>query len=353
LEASRRNKRSESPKGDVAAHLHLERTSFVGRDADITHIVKLLEKSRLVTLTGFGGIGKTRAALEVVKQLAGTAWDEICFVELSPLTDGAYIATKVASTIQPALTDRIETISALASALAKRRMLLILDNCEHVVTGAAHATDTILEACPHVTILATSREPLNIAGEVVYRLVSLSLPQKTPVRLEEAHAYSAVDLFIQRAEAADPRAAFGTESLGTIVNIARRLDGIPLAIELATAQSPILGLQTLQGRLDEHFNIPAGRRDLPPRLQKVKRARARGMPLHRATHDLLLSSLQQQLSAGGHCSCRRPGRTAQRRRGGRRSTCRSGLGYGTRRDDFAGSRLTRLVQCGNRSWRRA
>jgi predicted ATPase/DNA-binding XRE family transcriptional regulator len=268
FQASRTSKRSGSPS-DIGAHVQVQRTSFVGRDADIARILELLGNSRLVTLTGSGGIGKTRAALEAAKQLAGAAWGEICFVDLSPLSDGDYIAIKIASAIQPPIADRVETASALASALVKRRMILILDNCEHIVTAAAHAADLILASCPHVTILATTREPLNIAGEVIYRLPSLSFPQQVPDRLDEAHRYSAVDLFIQRAEAADPRASFDAQSLRAIVNIARRLDGIPLAIELAAAQLPILGLQTLEKRLEDHFNIPAGRRDLPARQQTV------------------------------------------------------------------------------------
>jgi predicted ATPase/DNA-binding XRE family transcriptional regulator len=269
LGASRTGKRSEPVRGDAASYPKLQRASFVGRDADIAHIVKLFDKSRLVTLTGSGGIGKTRAALESEERLVGTRWDEAWFVDLSPLTDGAVIHKRIASTIQPPLTGHADTLSTLASALAKRRMLLILDNCEHLVTDAARAADTILKSCPDIAILATSREPLNISGEFVYRLPSLSVPGSTPNSLEEAHSYSAIDLFVQRAEAADPLATFDADSLLAIVNIARRLGGVPLAIELAAAQLPMLGLQTLEARLEDHFNIPAGRRDLPPRQQTV------------------------------------------------------------------------------------
>lgn len=268
LEATRRDAR-QSTSIDLSGHLPAQRTSFVGRDADIARIVQLLGTSRLVTITGSGGIGKTRAALEAARSIVETQWDEAWFVDLAPVIDGAFIAPKIAATIQPPLTARIETISDLASALAKRRMLLILDNCEHLVADAAAAVDTLLAVCPHMTILATSRETFGIAGEFVYRLQSLTVPKAVLERFEDAHAYSAIDLFIQRAEEADPRAAFNTESLDGIVNVTRRLNGVPLAIELAAAQLPLLGLQTLQARLSEQFNIPARRRDLPRRQQTV------------------------------------------------------------------------------------
>ena len=269
LELVRKSGHDHSTKTDIFSHLHTPRTSFVGRDTDIAQLVKLLGKSRLVTVTGSGGIGKTRVAIEALRCLASPPWDEAWFVDLAPLTDGGFISTKIASSIQPPLTDRGETLAALVSALAKRHMLLIFDNCEHIVTEAAHAADTILEMCPRIAILATSREPLNIAGEFVYRLPSLSLPERAPKRLDRAGAYSAVDLFVQRAEAADPRAKFDADDLAAIVNVARRLDGMPLAIELAAARLPMLGLQTLQTHLDDHFNIPGARRDLPPRQQTV------------------------------------------------------------------------------------
>jgi predicted ATPase/DNA-binding XRE family transcriptional regulator len=269
LKAARKSRQSHSTKTDIFAHLRTPRTSFVGRDADVARLLKLFGKSRLVTLTGSGGIGKTRVAVETLKRIVSPPWDEAWLIDLAPLIDGALIAAKIASTIQPPLTDGAATISALALTLVKRRMLLILDNCEHIITAATCAADAILGVCPHVTILATSREPLNIAGEVVYRLSSLALPRKALERLEDAHAYSAVDLFVQRAEAADPLATFDADDLAAIVNIARHLDGIPLAIELAAARLPMLGLRTLQARLDEHCIIPGRRRDLPARQQTL------------------------------------------------------------------------------------
>ena len=267
LEAARRAGRVYPTKSDGFQLVPQPRTSFVGRDPDVAHIIKLFAKSRLVTVTGFGGIGKTRAALEVLNRVVPAPWTEAWFVDLAPLTDGAFIASKMASTIRPPLPEGAETISDLAGALAKRRMLLVFDNCEHLVAEVSGAADTILALCPQITILATSREPLNIAGEFVYRLPPLPLPENAPERLDDACEYPAVDLFLQRAEAADPRAVFDGASLDAVVKIVRRLDGIPLAIELAAAQLSVMGLHALEARLDDHLSIPARRRDLPARQQ--------------------------------------------------------------------------------------
>jgi predicted ATPase len=269
LELARRGARRQPVRNNAASHLPVERTSFVGREGDIANIVQILGRSRLLTLTGSGGVGKTRAALESARRIGNGSWDEIWFVDLAPLTEGAFIAAKIAMAIQPPLADQAETLAALAAALAKRRMLLIFDNCEHIVAAAANAAAVLLDGCPLLTILASSRETLNISGEFVYRLPPLSLPDALPASLEEAQAYSAVDLFVQRAELADTRITFSAENLEAIVHIARRLDGIPLAIELAAAQLPTIGLHALQARLDQHLDISPGRRDLPARQKTV------------------------------------------------------------------------------------
>jgi predicted ATPase/DNA-binding XRE family transcriptional regulator len=267
LAAARDGARVQPATPDVFEYVPQPRTSFVGRDSDVAHIIKLFSKSRLVTITGFGGIGKTRAALEVLNRVVPDPWPDAWFVDLAPLTDGAFIAARIASSIRPPLSEGAASMADLARALASRRMLLVFDNCEHLVAEVSQAVDTLLELCPHVTILATSREPLNIAGEYVYRLPPLRLPENATKRVDDAHAYAAVELFVQRAEAADPSAVFDAENLSTVVNIVRRLDGIPLAIEVAAAQLPVIGLHALEARLEDHFNIPARRRDLPARQQ--------------------------------------------------------------------------------------
>ena len=267
LAAAREGGPVHSTTSDVLEHVRRPRTSFVGRGPDVAHIIKLFEKSRLVTVTGFGGIGKTRAALEVIDHVVPAAWPDAWFVDLAPLTDGTFIPAKIAASIRPPLTEGAATMSDIAGVLATRRTLLVFDNCEHLVADVSQAVDTLLTLCPQITILATSREPLNIAGEFVYRLPPLALPENADERLADAYAYSAVDLFVQRAEAADPSAVFDTANVDAVVNIVRRLDGIPLAIEVAAAQLPAIGLHALEARLDDHFNIPARRRDLPARQQ--------------------------------------------------------------------------------------
>ncbi len=269
LEAARRGDKSQPAKSSVAGHFHGARTSFIGRDADVARIVKLLGKSRLVTVTGAGGVGKTRAEVAAARYFVDFARMEAAFVDLSPLTDGAFIPASIASALAPPLTDPVDTIAGLASALNDRRALLIFDNCEHTIAEAAAAVDVILDRCPQIAILATSRERLNIAGEFVYALPALSLPESVPNGVEEAQSYAAIDLFVQRAEAADPHFVFDAENLRGVVDVVRRLDGMPLAIELAAAQLPVLGLQALLLRLNEQFTVPAGRRDLPPRQQTI------------------------------------------------------------------------------------
>jgi predicted ATPase/transcriptional regulator with XRE-family HTH domain len=257
LESARAAVRYKSRESVVRNNIQAERSSFVGREGDVTKILELLGSSRLVTVTGSGGIGKTRAALEAARQILGNPWDEVWFVDLAPLVDGDYISAKIAAAIRPPLTDRAETIASLAPAIAQRQMLLILDNCEHLVARAAEAADVILGACPRVSILATSRERLNVAGEFVYRLPPLA---DDP----------AADLFLQRAQAADQRRSFDAAQMPTVVDIAQRLGGIPLSLELIAAQVHALGLETLRRRLHQEFRVPSGRRDLPARQQTVE-----------------------------------------------------------------------------------
>lgn len=256
LEAARRRARTNSAEVRQREPLTLYRTSFVGREADTSQIVKLLARSRLVTVTGPGGIGKTRCATESAARVTACTWDEQWFVDLAPLTDGAYIAAKIAATIQPPLAIRSESTADFAKALGKRRTLLILDNSEHLVADVATLVDTILELCPYVTVLNTSRERLNISGEFVYPLPPLS-------------EHDAEELFVQRAEAAGFRVTLMRDQ-PAIADIVRRLGGIPLAVELAAAQLPLLGLPSLTKRLDEHFPLPPVQRDLPVRQRTVE-----------------------------------------------------------------------------------
>jgi predicted ATPase/DNA-binding XRE family transcriptional regulator len=255
LESARLAARKTS-SSRIGHNIPSSRTSFVGRETDVAQVRKLLDRSRLVTITGSGGVGKTRLSLEAGRHLLGGRWDEVWFVDLTALVDGESIAAKIASTIEPRLTEHADSMAVLAVALQRRRMLLILDNCEHLIVRAAEASDSILERCPHVSVLATSREPLNISGEFVFRLSSLS-------------AEAASDLFVQRALAADHDMSFDADQLPVIAEIADRLGGIPLSIELIAAQVHIVGLEMLRSRLQDELRVPSGRRDLPARQQTV------------------------------------------------------------------------------------
>ncbi len=250
-------------------HLPHQRTSFVGRDDEIGAVRDLLSGSRLVTLTGSGGVGKTRLAIEAARGLAHDRWDEVWFVDLSPLTDGAFIAERIASTVLAPLTQRVETIEVLAHHLSERRMLLVLDNCEHLSSDVAVFVHLLLQASSAITILATGRERLRAGDEAVYRVPSLRVPSEVPDTLDDARTFAALDLFIKRAESSDAQVTFTSDSVSMIVDVCRRLEGIPLAIELAASRLGFLGLRALRERLDDHFALPSSQGVLPPRQQTV------------------------------------------------------------------------------------
>ena len=223
--------------------------------ATVAHILALLDAARLVTVTGSGGVGKTRVALAVAQQPAQRA-DAVGFVDFAALTDGGFVAARIATSVQPALDGKPDSIAALADALSARAMLLVLDTCEHVVDEVAAAVQMILPRCPQIRVLATSRERLNVASETLYRLPSLPLD-------------AAAGLFGARAREADATLALTATDDGLIRDVCRRLDGIPLAIELAAARVSTFGMAALHARLDEHMSLTVGRRDLPLRQQTM------------------------------------------------------------------------------------
>ena len=232
--------------------------SFVGRDEEIHEISDLLVEHRVVTIVGAGGVGKTRTSLEVAARALGAYDDGVWLVELAPLRDASLIAATVARTLNLRLTTDEDQAHALASAIGQLELLLVLDNCEHVVSGAVAVASAIVQHCPRVTILATSRQPLDIEGEMTYRLPSLPLA-------------SAMELFEVRAKAADRRFALNAKTEPIVADICERLDGIALAIELAAARVSVLTPDQLQRRLDERFSLlTSGRRDALPRQQTMR-----------------------------------------------------------------------------------
>lgn len=236
--------------------LPLYLTRFVGREQEQETLASLLTKTRLLTLIGAGGIGKTRLALHIASGLGESFPDGICLVELSSLTEPSLVLQAVASALAIG-TDRDEPlVLSLIAALQERRCLLILDSCEHVLTACAVLVEALLDACPHLHILATSREALHIAIETKWRVVPLSVPHPDPVLLlEQLAGYESVQLFCERAAEIDPRFRLTGQNAAAVVHICRQLDGLPLALELAAARLTVLSVDQLAARLDERFLV--------------------------------------------------------------------------------------------------
>jgi predicted ATPase/class 3 adenylate cyclase len=247
-------------------------TSFVGREEQLAEVRRLLGCTRLLTLTGPGGTGKTRLSLQVAAELLEGDGDGVWLVELAPLTDAKLAPEAVASVLGVREEPGRPLIETLVDYLRSKRMLLILDNCEHLLAACASLANQILHACPHVQILASSREGLGIAGETTYRLPSLRLPDPDSLPSAEAMSqYEAVRLFIDRAAAAVPSFTVTNQNASAVAQICHRLDGIPLAIELAAARVKVLPVEKIAERLDDRFRLlTGGSRTALPRQQTLR-----------------------------------------------------------------------------------
>jgi len=241
-------------------------TSFIGRAEPLRGVAGLLSDHRLVTVTGPGGAGKTRLAAQVARQVAGRFADGAWLAELAPVADPAQVAAAVAAALGVREQPGLPAAEALARALARQQLLLVLDNCEHVIGAAAALCAGLLAACDDVRVLATSREPLRVAGEARYRLASLALPDLDD--LAEAARAEAVALFADRARDADALFTLDDQTAPAVARLVTRLDGMPLAIELAAAQVEALGVTGLLGRLDERLALLAGGDRLAPSRQR-------------------------------------------------------------------------------------
>jgi len=243
-------------------------TPFVKRD-DVDQIATLLARHRLLTISGSGGVGKTRTIAEAASVFARAQQRPVWFVDLSAIDSGNVVVEQISSALRIQVPRADESNESLAAELEEREMTVILDNCEHVLADVVRAVVAILSRCPDISFAVTSREALGLSYEVVYRLPSLRIPQNGVASLEEARSYSAVALLLQRAYFADTRfVAPNIRNLPAIIEICRRLDGIPLAIELAAARLPAMGIESLRNRLTEAF-VLAGGRDLPERHQTM------------------------------------------------------------------------------------
>jgi predicted ATPase len=228
-------------------------TSFVGRSGAVDKVAGLLSDYRLVTVTGPGGVGKTRLADEVLKRVADRYADGVWVVELAAIQEPALVPAMVATALELRQPAGVSVVDALAAHLARQQMLLVLDNCEHVLDAVAQLCTALLVSADDIRILATSREPLRLPEEARYRLPPLTLPgPDAPVQDGETEA---VTLFVQRARQVDPDLDFDGDSSAMLKRLVRRLDGMPLAIELAAARVEVLGLAQLLDRLDDRFRL--------------------------------------------------------------------------------------------------
>jgi predicted ATPase/DNA-binding CsgD family transcriptional regulator len=247
-------------------------TSFVGRAGEVREVAGLLAQHRLVTVTGPGGMGKTRLAGEVACLVAGRFADGVWLAELAAAREPALVRAAVAVALGVRQAPGLSEVESLTEMLARRQLLLVLDNCEHVLVAAAELCAAVLAAADDVRILATSREPLRVAGEARYRLGPLTLP---PLDGAAVPASEAVALFADRARQVDPRFTLGPESAAPVARLVRRLDGMPLAIELAAARVEALGVAQLADRLDDRFALLGGGDRLAADRQRSLAAAAR------------------------------------------------------------------------------
>jgi predicted ATPase/class 3 adenylate cyclase len=253
-------------------NLPVQLTSFVGRDQEMVELAGLLGAQRLVTLTGAAGCGKTRLALQVAAEVLEAYRDGVWLVDLAPLGDPDLVTQAVAATlgVRDAFASRgVDALDAgetarplvelLVEHLRSRELLVVLDNCEHLLEASAELAGTLLMNCPGVGILATSREALGVAGEVSWRVRSLSVPDpKHPPPIEDLEGYEAIRLFVDRARARLPGFVLVSEDGSAVAQVCRRLDGIPLAIELAAARVEVLSVPELAARLDDRFRLLTG-----------------------------------------------------------------------------------------------
>jgi predicted ATPase len=256
----------EEPRGNLPIQL----SSFVGRQRELDELRRLVGATRLVSLTGPGGSGKTRLALQVAGELSKGWGDGVWLVELAPLADPGRVGATVASVLGIREDPNRPTIDTIVDAIGSRELLVVLDNCEHVVNSVATLAEALLRSCPGIHLLSTSREPLGLAGEQVYQVPSLAVPENDN-ETEQVMASESVRLLLERAAEQKPGFAITDADGPVVARICRRLDGMPLAIELAAARLRSLSPRDLDERLDERFRLlTGGSRTALPRQQTLR-----------------------------------------------------------------------------------
>jgi predicted ATPase/class 3 adenylate cyclase len=243
----------------IPNNLPIQRTSFRGREHDLEEVKSLLSQHKLLTLSGSGGVGKSRLALQVGAEVLDSYSDGVWLADFAPITDPELVSSVTAQALGMAQVEGRRVDESIPQWLKRKKLLLILDNCEHVLEAVAAITDAITGSCPDVRLLATSRQALGISGEKILRLASLDVPHKI-AELAPAAAiqFGAVALFVDRASLVDKAFALTDDNAPIVADICRRLDGIPLAIELAAARVKVLSIPNLAQRLNERFKILTG-----------------------------------------------------------------------------------------------
>jgi len=257
---------------EIPSNLPLQLTSFIGREKEVEQIKKRLKTNRLVTLTGSGGVGKTRLSIQVVSELLDEYPHGVWLVELAPITDPALVTQAVCAVLDITPQGNVPALNVLTEYLKSKKILLVLDNCEHLIDACAQLCNSLVHACPDLRMIASSRQALGIDGENTYRVPSLSLPhlEGDMHAIEESEA---VKLFIERATATLSSFELTQSNARIIAQICQRLNGIPLAIELAASRVKILKLKQIASRLDDAFRLlTGGSRTVLPRHQTLRGA---------------------------------------------------------------------------------
>ncbi len=253
------------------SNIHEEPNSFIGRERELGELREFVRVARALTLCGTGGIGKSRLAVHMLAALSGDFPDGAWFVELGDLQQPDLVISKVASAVGVVEERGRPLVETLAAALAPRRMLLALDNCEHVIDAAARLCQRLLASSPGLRIIATSREPLRVAAEVIFHVPPLSTPPPGVLGPAELAGYEAVRLFADRAAAAAGGFALGPANASSVATLCRALDGVPLAIELAAAWVRVLSVEQIAARLGGRFQLlTTGDRTAPARQRTLR-----------------------------------------------------------------------------------
>ncbi len=246
-------------------------SEFIGRSSELATVRSLLRESPFVTIAGGGGTGKTRLSIEVARELLDGTTDAVWFVDLSTIVDQHLVAMTVMGVLGLQQSPSIPVVDALLESLRDQDILLVLDNCEHVLDAVAELVDRITRSCPKVRVLATSREPIGVDAEHLYRIPAMALPADDAEGARELASADAVELFVARAVAQEAPFMLDEVTALLVVSICRHLDGNPLAIELAAARLPSMSIVDLEGRMDERFQLlNVGRRTSPARHRSLE-----------------------------------------------------------------------------------